>query len=204
VAAGDQRRAQEILLEASDTAASIGDLVGEAALLHSLARLGGAGQVADRLDKIAAAVEGELTPARAAHGRALTTGDPEALEAAATTFERLGAILLSAEAAGHASVAWRRAGDPRRAIKAELRANSLAGSCAQPVTPALQAVRDRTRLTAAERTVAVMAASGRSNKEIAAALELSVRTVENHLQRTYEKLGISSRAELQSGLDEAD
>jgi DNA-binding CsgD family transcriptional regulator len=204
VAAGDQRRAQEILLEASDTAASIGDLVGEAALLHSLARLGGAGQVADRLDKIAAAVEGELTPARAAHGRALTTGDPEALEAAATTFERLGAILLSAEAAGHASAAWRRAGDPRRAIKAELRANSLAGSCAQPVTPALQAVRDRTRLTAAERTVAVMAASGRSNKEIATALELSVRTVENHLHRTYEKLGISSRAELQSGLDEAD
>ena len=72
---------------------------------------------------------------------------------------------------------------------------------AQPVTPALQAVRDRTRLTAAERTVAGMAAAGRSNKEIAAELELSVRTVENHLQRTYEKLGGSSRAELQSGLE---
>ncbi len=62
---------------------------------------------------------------------------------------------------------------------------------------------NRTRLTAAERTVAGMAAAGRSNKEIAAELELSVRTVENHLQRTYEKLGISSRAELQSGLDGA-
>jgi len=173
------------------------------ALLHSLARLGGAGQVADRLDKVAAAVEGELARARAAHVRALATGDPEGLEAAATTFERLGALLLAAEAAAHASVAWRRTGDPRRAVKAELRANTLAGSCDQPVTPALQAVRDRTRLTAAERTVAGMAAAGRSNKEIAAELELSVRTVENHLQRTYEKLGISSRAELQSGLDGA-
>ena len=203
VAAGETRRAQEILREAADRAEAIGDLIGEAALLHSLARLGGAGAVADRLDKVAAAVEGELTRARAAHGRALASGDAEGLEAAATTFERLGAGLLGAEAAAHASVAWRRAGDPRRAVKAELRANTLAGSCGQPVTPALQAVRERTRLTAAERTVAGMAAAGRSNKEIAAELELSVRTVENHLQRTYEKLGISSRAELQSGLDGA-
>ena len=63
----------------------------------------------------------------------------------------VGALLLAAEAAAHASVAWRRSGDPRRAVKAELRANTLAGSCDQPVTPALQAVRDRTRLTAAEK-----------------------------------------------------
>ena len=92
-AAGDQPQAQEILREASDKADAIGDLIGEAALLHSLARLGGAGQVADRLDKVAAAVEGELTRARAAHVRALAAGDPEGLEAAATTFERLGALL---------------------------------------------------------------------------------------------------------------
>jgi DNA-binding CsgD family transcriptional regulator len=204
VAAGDQRRAHEILREAADTAAAIGDAVGEAALLHGLARLGCAGEVAERLDKVAATVEGELCRARAFHGRALAGGDPQGLEEAATAFERLGAGLLAAEASAHASAAWRRAGDPRRAVKAELRANTLAGSCEQPVTPALQAVRERTRLTAAERHVAVMAAAGRSNKDIAAELELSVRTVENHLQRTYEKLGISSRAELQSGLEGAD
>ncbi len=204
VAAGDQRRAHEILLEAADTAATIGDAVGEAALLHGLARLGCAGEVANRLEKVAAAVDGELCRARAAHGRALAAGDPARLDEVATTFERLGALLLAAEAAGHSSSAWRKAGDARRAIKAELRANTLSGSCEHPLTPALQAVRDRTRLTTAERNVAVMAAAGRSNKEIAAELELSVRTVENHLQRTYEKLGISSRAELQSGLDGSD
>jgi len=58
-------------------------------------------------------------------------------------------------------------------------------------------------LTSREVEVLRLIAAGRSNKEIAAELELSVRTVENHLQRTYEKLGISSRAELQSGLDGA-
>jgi len=47
-----------------------------------------------------------------------------------------------------------------------------------------------------------MAASGRSNKEIADDLFLSVRTVANRLQRVYEKLGVSSRTELASALSD--
>ncbi len=35
-----------------------------------------------------------------------------------------------------------------------------------------------------------------ASKEIAERLFLSVRTVNNHLQRVYTKLGVSSRAEL--------
>ncbi len=45
-------------------------------------------------------------------------------------------------------------------------------------------------LTAAERRVTRMAADGHSNREIAAALYVTVRTVENHLARSYRKLGI--------------
>ena len=37
---------------------------------------------------------------------------------------------------------------------------------------------------------------GRQNKEIAAELFMSVRTVEAHLSRIYGKLGVRSRAEL--------
>ena len=37
---------------------------------------------------------------------------------------------------------------------------------------------------------------GRSNKQIAAALCISLRTVENHLSRIYYKTGIASRADL--------
>jgi DNA-binding NarL/FixJ family response regulator len=41
-----------------------------------------------------------------------------------------------------------------------------------------------------------LAADGTSNSEIAHQLCLSVRTVENHLQRVYAKLGVASRQEL--------
>jgi DNA-binding CsgD family transcriptional regulator len=51
-------------------------------------------------------------------------------------------------------------------------------------------------LTAAERRVAALVAEGRTNKEVAAALFLSERTIENHLTHVYAKLGVRSRAEL--------
>jgi DNA-binding NarL/FixJ family response regulator len=58
----------------------------------------------------------------------------------------------------------------------------------------------RARLTPGELDAAVQAAAGRSNKQIAADSHVSVRTVESHLQRVYEKLGISNRRELAEAL----
>jgi DNA-binding CsgD family transcriptional regulator len=69
-----------------------------------------------------------------------------------------------------------------------------------PVTPALQAIEFRARLTPSEREAALLAISGHSNKDIAAQLFLSSRTIENRLQRVYEKLGISGRSELADAL----
>jgi len=51
-------------------------------------------------------------------------------------------------------------------------------------------------LTEAEVRVATLAVAGRSNKEIAAALVISIHTVEAHLTRVYRKLEIRSRSEL--------
>jgi DNA-binding CsgD family transcriptional regulator len=59
--------------------------------------------------------------------------------------------------------------------------------------------RDGTRrdeLTAAELEVASLIAEGKLNKEIAAALWMSEKTVEAHLSRIYRKLGVRNRAEL--------
>ena len=42
----------------------------------------------------------------------------------------------------------------------------------------------------------MLASEGRSNREIAGALHVTVHTVEAHLSRVYRKLGIASRAQL--------
>jgi DNA-binding CsgD family transcriptional regulator len=57
-------------------------------------------------------------------------------------------------------------------------------------------VADRDDLTATEARVAALAATGLTNREIAAAAFLSQKTVEANLSRIYRKLGIRSRAEL--------
>ena len=57
-------------------------------------------------------------------------------------------------------------------------------------------------LTAAERRVVELAADGSSNKEIALALFITVRTVEAHLSHAYAKLGIRSRVQLARRLSE--
>ena len=51
-------------------------------------------------------------------------------------------------------------------------------------------------LTPQEHTVATAVAHGATNKEVAATLFLSPKTVESHLSRIYSKLGVRSRAEL--------
>ena len=51
-------------------------------------------------------------------------------------------------------------------------------------------------LTAREREVARLAASGRSAKEIADELFVSERTIETHLTRIYAKLGVTGKVDL--------
>jgi DNA-binding CsgD family transcriptional regulator len=59
-------------------------------------------------------------------------------------------------------------------------------------------------LTATEERVAALAASGHTNRQVAAALFLSPRTVEANLARAYRKLGVSSRAELGAAMTRRD
>jgi DNA-binding CsgD family transcriptional regulator len=55
-------------------------------------------------------------------------------------------------------------------------------------------------LTSAERQVAELAADGLSNRQIAQHLFITQATVETHLRHTFNKLGISSRADLPAKL----
>ena len=51
-------------------------------------------------------------------------------------------------------------------------------------------------LTRSERAITALVADGRTNREVATQLAVSVKTVESHLARIFVKLGVRSRTEL--------
>jgi ATP/maltotriose-dependent transcriptional regulator MalT len=197
---GDLPHARQILRESAEAYDSRGHSVHAASSWHAMARLGGAADAADRLERLAQTMEGELVQTYAKHARALACGDVNGLAAVAARFEALGALLLAAEAAAEAAVHARRAGDQRNAVALERRAAILAARCEGATTPALQAIGVGAQLTGAERDTALLAAGGRSNRQIAEELCISVRTVESRLQSIYAKLGISRREQLKDAL----
>ncbi|HEX7167121.1 MAG TPA: helix-turn-helix transcriptional regulator, partial [Acidimicrobiales bacterium] len=200
LAAGHLPEAREALVAAADMAASTGQTTLEVIALHDLARVAATREIAQRLAIVAAGVEGPIAPVMAAHAAAIVDGDAMALQEAAAVFADLGAPLLAAEAASEAATAWRRNGDPRRAEACAATAQEYAADCEGASTPALVAGEAPVPLTTREREVATLAAAGHTSKAIADRLYLSVRTVDNHLQRAYTKLGVRSRDELGAAL----
>ena len=198
--AGELSQAGEILTSAAAQAKAAHLRVAEARLLHDLARLGEPREVAPRLAALAELTEGEYVAALAANAAALARRAGAPIEATAQTLDALGAGLLAAEAYRAAAGAYRSEGLSRRATAATQRAAELAATCGQARTPGLAAGPVAERLTRREREVAGLAAAGASSRQIAARLVLSVRTVDNHLQSAYIKLGVSSRAELATAL----
>lgn len=122
--------------------------------------------------------------------------DPQELPAAAHACRDLGADLLAAQAATAAAIAFRRTGRTRSAAAATQLADTWSRCTEGARTPGLTEPAAAAALTDREKEIALLAADGITSQTIADQLILSVRTVENHLQRTYAKLGVSRRAEL--------
>jgi len=78
--------------------------------------------------------------------------------------------------------------------------SELAATGARPRRAALHGAQ---ALTASERRVAALAASGLSNRQIARELYITINTVEGHLRHVYRKLSIASRTELARALGAA-
>jgi DNA-binding CsgD family transcriptional regulator/tetratricopeptide (TPR) repeat protein len=129
------------------------------------------------------------------------------LDASPSTVERahaqlaLGAALRRANRRSDAREPLRLARDLAHRVGAlpivERAGEELAATGASPRT---LAVAGAASLTASERRVAEMAASGMTNREIAQALFVTPKTVEVHLSSTYRKLAIGSRAQLAGAL----
>jgi DNA-binding CsgD family transcriptional regulator/tetratricopeptide (TPR) repeat protein len=199
VAARQPAVSAQRFLDAAARARSTGHRVGESWLLHDLMRTSGQDTSA-RLRELADICDSPLVAARARHSAAVRARDARELTQAADDFEAVGAVLLAAEAASGAAGAFSRAGDQRAATAAMRRSTALAAGCEGATTPGLFRALTVVQLSAREREIVVLAAEGLASKDIAERLYLSVRTVNNHLQSAYTKLGVTSRADLARAL----
>ncbi|WP_435133930.1 LuxR C-terminal-related transcriptional regulator [Actinacidiphila sp. bgisy144] len=170
------------------------------AALHLAARLSDSVSVAGQAERLAACTTSELARLQADHIRALAAGDGDALTAVSVRFRVRGALPLAAEAAAQAARAYRAAGRRRKSREARAAAHGILADHGGSLPPWMATeqppVHAAAALTAREREVAALAATGLSNRDIAGRLVVSVRTVENHLHRVYHKLGVTARAEL--------
>jgi DNA-binding CsgD family transcriptional regulator len=142
----------------------------------------------------------------------------ELLRESVAVLERSPAALEQARSSAELGAALRRRRSPRQARQplrdALDRASRLgAGALAQRALDELVASGARPRrrelsgvgsLTASERRVAQMAATGMTNREIAGLLFVTTKAVQWHLRNVYLKLGTSERAELAEALADGD
>jgi DNA-binding NarL/FixJ family response regulator len=151
---------------------------------------------AARLAELADMVQGPRAPAAAAHAAALAAGNGDALVEASRMYEAFGDRLAAADAAAQAVVAYQSLGRQGAALIASATARRLADECEGAQTPALRAATVPVAVTARQREIISLAARGLSNKEIAERLSMSVRSVQGHLFRASQRVGVNSRAEL--------
>ncbi|MEV5741055.1 LuxR C-terminal-related transcriptional regulator [Microbispora rosea] len=188
---GDVAGAVEICLEAAESALPCDVPFA----LHDVVRLGRPDLVSARL--AALDVESPLVALFARHAAARDGGE---LYAVSEGFERLGLLLYAAEAAAQAAARHRESGLWRGMRTAETRAWRLSQRCQGARTLALMDL-DVPGLTPRQREIAVLAAQGLTNREIAERLVVSVRTVANTLYAVYDKTGVNDRTALAALLD---
>jgi DNA-binding NarL/FixJ family response regulator len=179
-----------------DAASMAEEMVGLAPQLAYEALRAGA-QAASQLEEMAARCESRLVTAYARHGSAKTATDGAALMEVAEEMAAIGALRYAVEAATDGAVAFLSQGRQDSARRAAARARDLHASDQGAELPAIDGL-DATAvdLTRREAQLVDLARQGLSNAEIADRLVLSVRTVETHLYRGMQKLGIKDRRDL--------
>jgi DNA-binding NarL/FixJ family response regulator len=152
---------------------------------------------APELERMAARSRSRLITAYAQHGSAKAARDGAALIDAADELAAIGALRYAVEAASDAALAFLSYGREDSARRAAARARQLHVPDQGAELPPIDGL-DATAVDLTRREVQLvdLARAGLSNAEIADRLVLSVRTVETHLYRGMQKLGISARRDL--------
>ncbi len=184
---------------AATNAAAVAEQGGQLAIemlaLHDAARFGDRTSL-PRLVDVAARVDGRLARAHAAYAEALLDFDAAAVAAASARYEQIGSLLSAADAAAQAAEMFRGRDDRRQATEAAATADRIANECGGLQTPALAAAAQPLPLSAREREIANLVATGLSTPEIAERLTLSPRTVEGHIYHACTKLDVPDRKAL--------
>ncbi|HYN35216.1 MAG TPA: helix-turn-helix transcriptional regulator, partial [Ilumatobacteraceae bacterium] len=182
-----------LLTAAATEARTVGADLIEARYLVELAERCDDDSSIARLDELASTIDAPLLVTICNGAIAKLKGDSAALLASATRLDELGvpgrakAMARDAEAAALGSGEHALARQARRARRSmRSRPAGARGNV--------------TGLSPRELEVAELAAGGMTDREIAARLVLSVRTIESHLSSAYRKLAVSSRADLAASL----
>jgi DNA-binding CsgD family transcriptional regulator/type II secretory pathway predicted ATPase ExeA len=184
----------------AETFGAAGRVLREATMLHDLVRLGQARHAVARLEELAAASDSLVVALQALHARAAVAGDANRLTTVASRWASAGFHLFAAEAAAQAAAVHEHAGRSSSAATAGARSRESLALCPGVSTPALSLAGPAANLTRREKEITGLAAKGLSDREIAEALVVSIRTVNAHLYNAYSKLGIDGRADLPAAL----
>ncbi len=186
---GDVDAAAQTAIAAAAHAADEEHFFLSAIVAHEVVRMGQPELVVDDLERWADGGDSLVMRCFARHARARVDGDLDALTSLGKRFVSMGAPAVGAEALACAAMASTPA-DPRRLTLAQIAAVDAGWHESTTLGDVDFVLSDR------ELQIARAAASGRTNKEIAAELFVSYRTVGNHLHAVYRKLDVSTRAEL--------
>jgi DNA-binding CsgD family transcriptional regulator len=153
------------------------------------------------VQSVAKTVEGRYAEAILTLATSWEAADGDALMDTAASLEESGFTNLAREAYARASTLLDQAGERRRSRQAV----ALREKCDHELGERFRegrfiAAAPAVHLTRREQDIVGLAVEGLTDREIAQRLMVSVRTVEGHLYRTYVKLGVRSRDELESAL----
>jgi DNA-binding CsgD family transcriptional regulator len=192
---GRTAEARELASRAAQFTRVHGQAAREVVCLQTAVQFGDASG-GDRLNELAGKVQGPRAPLAAQYARALADDDAARLDAVSDDLESMGDALAAADASAQAATSHRRAGNRGSALTASARAHKIAKDCGDAISPALAAARVPLPFTRREHEIAKLLSHGLSNKDIAEAMSVSVRTVEGHIYQASTKAGVTSRSEL--------
>ncbi|MFG2195611.1 LuxR C-terminal-related transcriptional regulator [Streptomyces sp. NPDC048639] len=194
--------AREELLKGARNAESSGLEVSRTHFLFDVMRLGGVDQAYEELARILKDSDNPFVQLRLRAATARARNNAASLEKCAEELARTGAFLLAAEVATWGATVFTEQGETQNATRMTARVQEFVQECGPVVrTPGLAPPRVLALLTTRELEIALLAADGRKNAQIAEDLGISIRTAGNHLQRVYMKFGISDRRNLRAALD---